>query len=150
MRPLTILILGLFLLITSCEQVEKQQQTTVFIYVDPTDTATVKFNQAIMQLPEYGSWKYNYSNSDTSKIIGYSYFEKRKVVSNNETFYHIELFRKKFNKVIDSFMYPDELVCYFRVYQTDNIIRILNKETTQFLDLMSIEGRDYLKTCLAK
>lgn len=149
MRYLTVYILGLLILTTSCGQADKQDnQDTIVLYNDAQDSTLIKFNQAIMELPEFKTWEYNYRNSDTSKIIGYSNFENRKVITNSTIFYHIELFRQKFNKPTDSFINSKEIVCYFRVSPTDNNILILNTETEQFLDLTSEQGRQYFKNCL--
>ena len=101
-----------------------------------------------MELPEFETWEYNNRKSDTTKVIGYSHFEKRKVICGDRIFYHIELLRKKFGKLTDSFIYPEELVCYFRVFPMDNKILILDTKTKQFLDLVSEQGRRYFKNCL--
>jgi len=103
-----------------------------------------------MELPEFKTWEYNFWNSDTIKTIGYSHFEKRKLTINGKTFYHIELIRQKNNKITDSFTYPEETVCYFRVDPSENVIKILNADTKEFLNLMSEQGRQYFKNCLTK
>jgi hypothetical protein len=151
MRKLTIIILISFSLINCQTKVDtRQQDSTVLIYNEPQDSSTIKYNQIIMELPEYKTWEYNFWNSDTMKTIGHSHFEKRKLTITGKTFYHIELIRQKNNKIIDSFIYPEETVCYFRVDPSENIIKILNMDTKEFLNLMSEQGRQYFKNCLTK
>jgi uncharacterized protein YcfL len=151
MGKLTIIILTLFSL-TNCQtKVDtRQKDSAVLIYNETQDSTTIKYNQTIMELPEFKTWKYNSYNSDTIKTIGYSYFEKRKLTINGKTFYHIELIRRKNNKIIDSFIYPEETVCYFRVDPSENIIKILNADTKEFLNLKSEQGRQYFRNCLTK
>jgi hypothetical protein len=154
MRKL-IFIISISLLLANCRNKKNtkhqdNQETAMLIYNDTKDTTTVKYNQAIMELPEYKTWEYNYSNSDTTKKIGYSHFENRKIIFNGNVFYHIELFRQRFGKVTDSFINPEGIVYYFRIEPMNNIIRILNIETKEFLDLMSEEGRQYFQNSLKK
>lgn len=145
-------LFGLFLSTISCKQekIKDFNDESILIYNDFKDTSTVRVNQAIMALPEYQSWEYNSWNSDTAKIIGFSHFEKRKVLFEDHLFYQIELLKQKFNKPTDSFIYDEEIVCYFRVSTSDNKIRILNLELKKFLDLMSKEGREYFKSRLSE
>jgi len=148
MQRLTILVWISFFLITC--HTKGRQDSTILIYNEPLDSTTVKYNQMIMELPEYKSWEYNSLNSDASKIIGYSHFELRKLTINGKIFYHIELMRQKNNKPTNSFIYPQETVCYFRVDPTRNIITILNTNSKEFLNLMSEQGRQYFRSCLTK
>jgi hypothetical protein len=87
-------------------------------------------------------------NSDSSKIVGYSYFEIRKVAYPESSFYHIEFFKQRYSKMIDSYISPKKLVCYFRVYDSDNTIKIMNSNTLEFFDLNSETGRHYFQKCL--
>lgn len=152
MRKLIFYFIGTLLIITACGEKENNEnkEETILIYNDFKDTSTVRVNQAIMALPEYQTWEYNSWNSDTSKTIGFSHFEKRKVIYGNQVFYQIELLKQKFNKPTDSFIFDEEIVCYFRVSESDNKIRILNNESKKFLDLLSVEGRKYFKSQLDK
>jgi len=144
----------LIILIYSCTEIDNQNQsgkipnddkeTTVYIFNDQQNRATTKYNQAIMALPEYQTWDCNSWNSKI-EAGGHSHFEKRKVLIDNQVFYHIELIKQKYNKTIDSFVYPQETVCYFRVDPKTDIIKILNEDTKEFLNLMSEQGQEYFK-----
>jgi hypothetical protein len=151
----SIFIISISLLLTNCRYRKNTKhqdslEAGILIYNDTKDTTTVKYNQVIMELPEYKTWEYNYSNMDTTKKIGYSHFENRKVLFNGNIFYHIELFKQRFGKVTHSFINSEEIVCYFRIEPTNDIIRILNIETKEFLNLASEEGRQYFKNSLVK
>lgn len=149
MRTWTAIILTLIIGCTQTSQTEPivDKQTTVIVYNDPQDDTTVKYNQAIMALPEYQNWNCNQWNSQI-KTGGHAHFEKRNLLINGHLFYHIELISQRYNKPIDSFIHPEVAVCYFRVDLSDEKLKILNEGTGEFIELMTKEGRDYFQKIL--
>jgi hypothetical protein len=152
-KPMRDLLLFAFILIllpgceTSNPGVESKKVAEAILVFNNKDTATIKFNQAIMELPEYKAWKYNQHNA-SGNMTGYAFFESRTLLINETPFYHIELVKQKFGGPTDSFMHSPGTVCYFRIDPADNEIKILDTKTKSFIPLMSENGRKSFKNCL--
>lgn len=142
-----VVLIWIIILTTNCNNNKwKDDQdklaNAVLVYEDIKDDNWLKFDPMISGLDECKQWVIK------NKNISYLNFNSRKLKINEQVFYHLELRKTFYYKPYESTIKVPYIVCYFRVDSNNNVIKIYNNETKEFINLMSSDGRKYLKKCL--
>lgn len=143
-KLLTLLMLSIIIGYGCANSIDKGEHE-ILILNNIQDTVPYKFRHRIMNLPEYKIW-----NERKREKVWRPYFETRKLLVGNKTYYHIELIQQYYNEITSSSLPIPEVVCYFRADPTDGRINLLHMDSNKFLDLSTESARDYLKKCFAR